>query len=103
MARKILNQMNINHTSINIKRYSNCVIIISGNIGIISQIGGRIYIGGWIAKQKIGLGLEWYPGKYIYYGQFKNNKREGVGIFKGVKGGTAAGRWVDNTFYGPLI
>ena len=50
----------------------------------------------------MGLGLEWYPNKYIYYGEFRNNKRNGVGIYKSVGGEMAAGLWKNNNFEGNL-
>ena len=28
------------------------------------------------------MGLEWVPNRYVYYGEFSNNKREGLGIMK---------------------
>lgn len=89
--------------SLNIQKYSNCVIIITKNIAVICHFSGRVYIGGWSCNQKTGLGLEWYPGKYIYYGENRYNKREGVGIYKNTKGELAAGRWLNNLFCGHLL
>ncbi len=52
---------------------------------------GKIYLGGWehqVLDQgcKQGVGLEWLPHLYVYYGQFNRNKREGVGILKNSDG-----------------
>lgn len=62
-----------NEGDIYLKKYSNCVIITNKQIGIVSHFSGKIYIGGWkneFSEQgsKSGLGLEWYPRKYVYYG-----------------------------------
>ena len=29
-----------------------------------------------------GLGLEWVPNKYVYYGEYSNNKKNGFGVMK---------------------
>lgn len=47
-------------------------MIIVNHIAIISHFSGKIYIGGWRAEGKdgckSGLGFEWLPNKYVYYG-----------------------------------
>ena len=68
MAKKLLRNLAIDYKTINIKRYSNCVIVICGGIAIVSSFNGKVYLGGWSCGLKVGLGLEWFPGKYIYYG-----------------------------------
>ena len=62
-------------------------MILTGSIGIIWHYNGKVYLGGWKHQildegAKHGLGLEWAPKKYVYYGEFNKNKREGVGIMK---------------------
>jgi hypothetical protein len=101
-AKQLLRQLDVSYSSINIKRYSNCVIVVCGNVAIVSNFNGKVYLGGWNCNTRIGLGLEWHPDKYIYYGEFKNNKRHGVGIYKGVGGEVAAGLWKNNNFEGHL-
>ena len=101
-AKKLLSQLAIEYKTINIKRYSNCVIVVCGYIAIISNFNGKIYLGGWSNNTKTGLGLEWFPNNYIYYGEFKNNKRNGVGLFKSVGGDLLAGMWTNNNFQGHL-
>jgi len=93
-----LTDLTIAHSSINIKRYSNCVIIITGNVAIISNFNGKIYLGGWSCGTKIGLAFEWQPNKFIYYGEFRNGKRNGVGIYKNARGEIFAGIWKNNIF-----
>jgi hypothetical protein len=44
------------------------------------------------------LGLEWSPKKYVYYGEFSKNKREGAGIMKTNDNQILAGLWRDNQF-----
>jgi len=51
---------------------------------------------------KSGLGLEWSPNRFVYYGQFSNNKREGIGIMKKGKDQLLAGLWKENKFVRPL-
>jgi hypothetical protein len=79
------------------------LIIVSGNISIVNHFSGQIYLGGLSSGQKIGLGLEWCPGKFIYYGEYKNNKRNGVGIYKGADGEIMAGLWKNSNFEGHLL
>jgi hypothetical protein len=38
------------------------------------------------------------PKKYVYYGEFVKNKREGVGIMKTCDNQLLAGLWRDNQF-----
>ena len=56
-AKKLLRNLVIDYKTINIKRYSNCVIVICGNIAIVSNFNGKIYLGGWGNNNKMGLGL----------------------------------------------
>ena len=49
------------------------------------------YIGGWKTRYfdegvKEGVGLEWKPGRSIYYGQFFENKRHGFRVMKQSEG-----------------
>lgn len=64
-------------------------MIVNSNICIVWHEGkeGKKYIGSWQNKyfdegEKEGLGLEWVPGRYVYYGQFKANKRDGFGVMR---------------------
>ncbi len=50
-----------------------------------SYFSGHIYLGGW-TDCKNGLGLEWFPKRFVYYGQYRDNKREGYGILKDQNG-----------------
>lgn len=70
-----MNKLNIAHFELNIKKYSNCVVIVCENKAIIYYYLGKIYIGGWSCGQKMGLGLQLNPGKSVYYGEFRRNKR----------------------------
>ena len=80
-----------------IRRYNNCVVVVRGEIGLVWHFSGRVYLGGWNQAEgeggKQGLGLEWSPNKYYYYGQFSRNKREGVGLMKGSGNEVLAGQW----------
>ena len=77
--------------NLNVRKYSNCIVVVNGALCIVWHIRdqnlGKRYFGGWKNKYfdegvKEGLGLEWMPGKYIYYGQFHENKRNGIGVMK---------------------
>ena len=70
----------------------------SGERAIISHFNGNYYFGGWKADKRNGLGLDWHPERYVYYGQFKNNLKEGTGIYQGSKGDFMAGSWLNNHF-----
>lgn len=74
----IFSSLNIPVSTLNIRKYSNCIVIINKHVGIVWHEGseGKKYIGEWKNKyfdegEKEGLGLEWAPGRYVYYGQFK--------------------------------
>jgi hypothetical protein len=42
---------------------------------------------------KHGLGLEWEPKNYVYYGEFAKNRREGLGAFKDRNNSVYVGYW----------
>jgi hypothetical protein len=69
-----------------IRKYSNCVIVSIEVIAILSYFSGHVYFGGWVSGAKHGLGFEWLPGKFVYYGEYSRNKREGYGVFKNREG-----------------
>ena len=57
------------------------------NICVLWHYDGKVYIGGWVVKYldegcKMGLGLEWVPNCYVYYGEYVDNKRNGLGVMK---------------------
>lgn len=61
--------------------------MVSRNICILWHYGGKVYLGGWQVQYldegvKHGLGLEWVPNKYVYYGEYCESKKEGLGIMK---------------------
>ena len=39
------------------------------------------------------MGLEWAPGRYIYYGQFEDNKRHGFGVMRKNDQTVSIGYW----------
>lgn len=58
---------------VGIKKYTNCILITSNNIGIVWHYSGKVYFGGWKYEMldegcRHGLGLEWVPKKHVYYG-----------------------------------
>lgn len=62
-------------------------MIVARNICLIWHFDGKRYLGGWQSEYldegfKHGLGLEWEPKKYVYYGEFVKNKKHGLGIYK---------------------
>ena len=74
-------------SDLSLKKYTNCVLVVVDNIAVIWHYSGRVYFGGWRYEVldegcRSGLGLEWVPNGYVYYGEFKENKRNGVGIMK---------------------
>lgn len=92
--------MDISINGINIRKYSNCIVIINHSICIVWHGGknGKKYIGSWKNKyfdegDKEGLGLEWSPGRYIYYGEFKENKRNGFGLMRKNDHSVILGYW----------
>ena len=40
-----------------------------------------------------GVGLEWSPQDYVYYGQYHNNSREGLGVVKKNNMEVYVGNW----------
>ena len=74
-------------------------MIVNSNLCIVWHDGnGKRYFGSWKTKYfdegvKEGMGLEWTPGKSIYYGQFKENKRHGFGVMRKSNGGVEVGFW----------
>lgn len=73
-------------------------MIISRNICLIWHFDGKRYLGGWQTDfldegAKHGLGLEWHPKHYVYYGEFARNKREGLGAYKDRNNAVYLGNW----------
>ena len=73
-------------------------MVVTGSLAVIWHFSGKVYFGGWQYHildegSKSGLGLEWCPNKYVYYGEFVRNKREGVGILKDSSNRIMAGVW----------
>ena len=73
-------------------------MVVAGSLAVIWHFSGKVYFGGWQYHildegSKSGLGLEWCPNKYVYYGEFVRNKREGVGILKDSSNRIMAGVW----------
>lgn len=70
----IFNILSIPLDNLTVKRYSNCILMTTRNICIVwSYSTGKVYLGSWQTKYldegfKHGLGLEWVPGEYVYYG-----------------------------------
>lgn len=83
---------------ITIRKYCNCVIALVDGLALLSYFSGQAYFGGWQEggrdSGKSGLGLEWAPGRFVYYGEFSRNKREGYGVLKEWSGAVVLGRWV---------
>lgn len=84
---ELFKDLKIPPTNLSIKRYSNCVIMVAKSVSIIYHYSSKIYLGSWQTIYldegvRHGLGLEWVPNKYVYYGEYVNNKREGLGIYK---------------------
>lgn len=66
--------------NLTVKRYSNCIMMLSKNICILWHYDGKVYLGSWQTKYldegfKHGLGLEWVPHKHVYYGEFCEGKK----------------------------
>lgn len=81
-----------------IKKYTNCTMLIARNVCMIWHFDGRRYLGGWQSDYldegfKHGLGLEWEPRKYVYYGEYVKNKRHGLGLYKDKDGLNCIGYW----------
>jgi hypothetical protein len=84
-----------------IRKYSNCVLVLVDDLALLSYFTGQAYFGGWQEGRgkggrqegKNGLGLEWTPGRFVYYGEFSGNKREGYGVLKEWEGATVLGEW----------
>lgn len=48
-------------------------MILMNSLSLIWHFTGKVYLGGWKNQYldegcKNGLGLEWWPNKYVYYG-----------------------------------
>ena len=72
-ADEVLKHLQIIRKDISLKKYSNCIVIIAGSTAIVWHFNGKVYLGGWKYQMldegaKHGLGLEWSPQKYVYYG-----------------------------------
>ena len=85
---------------LSIKRYSNCFVVVNGNLSVIWHDGkkGKKYFGSWKSTyldegMKDGIGLEWLPSHYVYYGQFKENKKYGFGGKRKCDGNVTAKFW----------
>lgn len=82
---------------ITIRKYSNCVLVMVDELALLSYFSGQVYFGGW-EEGKSGMGLELMPGRCAYYGEFRNNKREGYGVLKEWQGCTMLGEWRGGKF-----
>ena len=78
------------------------MIVINGNLCIVwhDSWDGKRYFGSWRNKYfdegaKDGMGLEWSPGRYVYYGQFEDNKRNGFGVMRKNDQSVVVGYWKD--------
>lgn len=81
---------------------------------ILWYFNGKIYFGGWKNKDSIGgdgnkdgIGIEWVPSSncicnlgFVYYGEFKDNKKEGYGIMKKASKEVYLGCWKNNQRWG---
>lgn len=76
-----------------IRKYANCVLVMVDEIGLLSYFSGHVYFGGWQEDGKSGMGLEVVPGKFLYYGEFRSNRREGYGVMKDWRGTSLLGVW----------
>lgn len=74
--------------TLNVKKYKNCVsFVLDSARTVIWYYEGRFFYGGWAVTktgegEKTGWGYELIPGKYLYSGEFKENKRHGYGVIK---------------------
>lgn len=105
-ADEVLRHLQVDRRGISLKKYSNCVVVIAGATAIVWHFSGKVYLGGWKHQMldegaKHGLGLEWSPQRYVYYGQFAKNRREGAGIMKTNGGELLCGMWRDNQLQRP--
>ena len=71
-----------------VKKYKNCVsFVLDEKRSVIWYYEGRFYFGGWILSksgegEKNGWGYEFIPGKHVFSGEFKENRRHGFGVIK---------------------
>ena len=100
---EIFNHVDLVPQIVSIKKYVNCVMMCDKKLCVLWSFNGKIYFGGWDRNRGIqgsnsrmltegnkqGMGMEWIPSSnrfdivgYIYYGEFKDNKKEGYGIMK---------------------
>ena len=99
----------INPQIVSIKKYVNCAILRDHRLCILWNFNGKVYFGGWDRNNmltegnKHGVGLEWVPKststfytEYIYYGQFRDNKKCGYGIMKNASKEVYVGGWKNN-------
>ena len=80
-------------------------MFINNNIVIIWHFNGKRYLGGWQYHYldqgtKNGLALEYIPDQYIYYGQFRNNKKHGLGAMKEGPNQLKIGYWHHGVYQG---
>ena len=69
-------------------------------LALLSYFSGHVYFGGW-QEGKSGMGLEVVPGKMVYYGEFRGNRREGYGVLKDWHGSSLLGEWQEGRFVNP--
>ena len=72
-AIQIFEGLNIPLHNPTVKRYSNCVLMVNKHICILYHYNSKVYLGGWQSEYldegvKHGIGLEWMPNSYVYYG-----------------------------------
>jgi len=80
-------------------------MLIAGHVIVMWYYNGKRYLGGWQYEyldegSRHGLGLEWEPNLYIYYGEFRNNKKHGLGAMKEGPEKTTVGYWANGKYIG---
>jgi len=77
-------------------------MIVGGSTGekIHISADGDKYAGEWKSNKKNGLGTNTSASGDKYVGRFKNNKKNGLGTFTFSNGAVYKGLWENNTFIG---
>lgn len=90
--------------SINVSKYNNCFSFSNGPITILWYDTGRFYIGGYrMLKQegqKHGKGIQYMPKRYLYDGQFRNNRKSGFGSLRYSNGDSYEGQFYNGLKHG---
>ena len=69
------------------------MLVLADGLALLSYFSGHVYFGGWQEGGKCGVGLEWAPGRFVYYGEFGSNKREEYGVLKEWQAAVVLGEW----------